>query len=172
MQVLLHVGLMDKRAVSNVVVMVVLVALVLIGVSVVWITANRIIVSYSPEVECSDFELGVNLEIEKACYLSDNEILVRVKRSLKDFEINSLVFGFDSARFKLENKNFGCDDVREEDLEYGRECSVVGLGETKSYIFKLREGESDFREVELGIYLVGNEERLCSVEERKVFGDC
>lgn len=161
---------MNNRAVSNVVVSVALVALSLLAVSVMWVSTNRVIVSFSPDIDCTGFELGTNIKVDKVCYLNENEIFVSVKRGLESFEIDSLVFSFDSVSFKLENKNFGCTDIREEDFEYGRECEIVGIGQTKEYVFNLT-GEKMFEGLDIGVYMSGAG-NICKVGNKKISEKC
>jgi len=83
----------NKKALSNIIGTLIIISLVLVAISVIWITISGLInnVSLSPEINCLDLKLQQGVTIDSACYNSETkQIETNLKRSLNKFNINSL----------------------------------------------------------------------------------
>jgi hypothetical protein len=117
---------LNKKALSNIVISILLVLLAIIAVSFVALTLNKLIKpNLSPELSCLDLQIGQSIIIQKACYNSTtSDVEVTLRRSI-DTEIDSLDF---TINMQGESSSWSCSS-------FCSDCSILGKGEIKTYYF-------------------------------------
>ncbi len=130
---------MSKRALSGVVATVILTALALTSISIIYIYIERTISLSNQEVFCNNQKINENIRILRACYLSDNELLVIVKKTSQDTKLMRFIFSNKTNEAIFEMKNKKCLDIREKNSEYGKEC-IINFNGIKKYVFNIEKG--------------------------------
>jgi len=144
-----------KKAVSNIIVAVLLIVLVITLIAIFWASVIKII-RMSP-LETEYIDLTNQISIEKACYLNENEIKIDIKRSFGEVDIEKLRVYFlgDSENiFEISGKK--CSDIKINE-KYGGYCEVLRAGESLSYIFNMT-GLTKKQKVELEVFIKGEKE--------------
>jgi len=103
-----HVELNRKKGAANILVVILLILIAMSGVFILWSVVNKVIL-LSPEENCFDY---IGFSLEGACYLSENEIKVTLKRGFDDEEIRKLSFMFFPSNSFWEITGKKCLDVR------------------------------------------------------------
>ncbi len=128
---------MNKKALSGIVVTLLIILLAIVSISILSINVNKFIkssVNLSPRISCLEMQSSNAIKIESSCLNSEtNEIELTLKRSVSDFEISRLDFTLSS---NTESSSWCCGSP---DCPY---CSVLKDGESKKYLFFLDEEES------------------------------
>lgn len=180
----------SKKGLSNVVVSALLVSIAIAAAATigVFIFSIQQEIIFSPEVSCSEFNSNPSLKIDKACYINSSEkkeVMVRVSRSVDNFNFNALRFNFYSNSsgedFIYEITGKKCSDVKtlnNQEGKYGEYCDILKRGHKKSYVFNFSDIDSSLilERVFLGVYLSSsnskNKDNVCSVESLDVEEEC
>ena len=120
---------LGRRGISGVVATVLLILLSMAAVGIIWVAISQFAKSpqLSPEVQCSSFQYGTTIYIERACYdATNNEVEITIKRGISgDFDIQSLGFVIYSDK---DSASWRCD-------KNCLDCKIVDLGNSKTYYF-------------------------------------
>jgi hypothetical protein len=132
--------------------------LILIGLAVVGLVATAVFnfvnpTSFSPAFNCIDWKSNQVLTLDNVCYsLEDDEVVVRVKRTLDDgFDVEGFNFILESDIG--ESFSFGCGSA-------GCLCEAVGVGNSKNYYLDV-SGLDSIENVVLGF-------EGCELDSKKV----
>ena len=109
MSELFHAEL-NKKGLSEVIATVLFILLAIVLVTIVWISAKKLILTAPVEAKC--FELSNQFFIEKACYLSDSEIEVAIRRTIESQTIDKLSLEFLPSGAIWEIKGTKCLEVK------------------------------------------------------------
>lgn len=133
---------MNKKAISQIIGIVLMISLILIAIAGFWIILKDKIF-LSPEATCSEIELKKPIKIINACYLNSEEILIKIKRGFDNFNLNSINFIFSNgAIFNLKNlENHKCTDIRKISSEYGMVCEFLKNNQETELVFKFNPDE-------------------------------
>ena len=125
---------MNKKALSGIVVTLLIILLAIASISILSINVSKFIkssVNLSPRISCLEMQSYSSIKIEKSCLNSEtNAIELTLKRSVSDFEITQLDFTLSPDS---ESSSWCCGSP---DCPY---CSVLKEGETEKYLFFLEE---------------------------------
>ncbi len=145
----------SNKGISNVFAIVILIGISLLSIGIFWVSVREIILKSPPQLDC--FNLGNSINIEKACYKGDKEILVEVRRNFDKEIMNSLEFYFQGKEtniWKISGKK--CSDVKLQNKEYGGYCDILNAGNTFNYIFNMEDlGKKESIEIKSGNCYLG-----------------
>lgn len=125
----------NRRAVSDIVVTVLLVLIGIAALSIVAVYINGTIksVSLSPKLSCIDMQLQNVLKINRACYNSQtNEIEIAVQRAIADFNLEKINFVIDKG---VSSTSWVCQDTCSN-------CKIPEPGKQKTYYFLSEKADS------------------------------
>ena len=131
------------------------------AVFTLWSVVNKVVL-LSPEENCFDY---IGFSLENACYLTENEIKVTLKRSFDESDVRKLGFLFSPSNSFWEITGEKCLDVRlSKNDNYGGYCDILTEGELLSYIFNFESGQD-----KVGLS-VG--ETNCFIGETEIESEC
>jgi hypothetical protein len=144
---------LNKRAVSDIVAIVLIISLSLIAVSLVFAYLKPLILDLSPEFDCTKAKLKQALKIESACYdPQTNDVVLEIERKFDKNIINRIDFSIQS----LDNSN--------EKFYCGENCNgalLLNPGETKKYFFETSGIPSSISISVRGCFLDTSEIKQC-----------
>ena len=113
----------NKKAISTIIASLIIILLSLTAISIIWITIRGVTnsIALSPEISCINIKITPPLNINSACYDSENnQIKVELKRNLDNLQINSI--------YLISNTGFEwqCTSTC-------GNCIILNQGETKNY---------------------------------------
>ena len=167
----------NKKGVSQVIGVVLTIVIALAAIVLVWTSTQTFLLS--PNIECETLSLTPPIKLNKACHLNENEILLRFERNLEEIDIESMkihLIGQETAIYQITEKD--CSDIKRENGEYNRPCTIPNIGSTLSYIFLLdtEAGESSdqFNDVLLDIdyQLSTGQVDTCITDQRRLELSC
>ena len=151
----------NKKGAANILAVILLILLAMSSIFILWRVVNKIVL-LSPEDNCLNY---IDISIEEACYLNENEIKVKLKRGLNNKEIKKLRFSFSPSNSLWEITGEKCLDVKlEKNSKYGSYCSIPKPLESSSYIFNF---EPDQNKV-----AVSAGEASCLIGEKEIKEKC
>ena len=151
----------SRKGAANVLVVILLILIVMGSVFILWKVVNKVVL-LSPGENCFNY---IGFSLEDACYLSENEIKVILKRGFDEEDISKLSFSFFPSNSLLEITGEKCLDVRlSKNDRYGGYCDILDGGESLSYVFNLEPGQ------ERVSFSVGDGN--CFIGERDIRGGC
>ena len=153
-----------KKAQSEIIGTAIILILVIAGIVVLW-SVFQSVISTSPEESCTHV---FDFSLEDACYNSNDEIMVTVKRKGDSVAIKNLQFNFAPSDSLWSITGKKCTDVRLNNREYGGYCDLTQSGETLSYIFNVADLE---KQEAVSVY-AGSEKSMCEIGETVIRAGC
>jgi hypothetical protein len=155
----------NKKAAANIIVVILLILIAITSLSILWKVVTKTVL-LSPEDNCINY---IGISLEDACYLSETELKVTLKRDFDKEEIKKIKFSFSPSDSLWEINGEKCLDVRlNKNNKYGGYCDLITAGEALSYVFNTEELELKQNQV-----IVSIENQIsCLIGEKEIKSEC
>lgn len=167
---------MNKKAVSGVVVTVIMVSLVLVAISIVWGVINNLIETNLAKTEaCFNIFEKINLNRKNICYdLATKEFFVSV--NVKDIDVEGILVSISGDQktksFKIDNTKI--TDVKNlNDASYGAvELEIPGQNSGLTYIVDISSSGYDITPDSVEIAPIINKNQCDKSDSMKTINEC